>query len=205
MSSQKITAIIFDFGGVLLKWNPHNVYEKYFPNQPEAIDNFLTEINFMEWNAQQDKGRLFAEGNAILAQEFPQYTELIYAYFENWGKSVDGQIDESVEILIALKNKGYPIYGLSNWSIETFPIARKRYQFFELLDDYVLSGDIKLIKPDAEIFEYALNKFGKTASECLFIDDSEANIITAKSLGFDTIHFKSPEQLQNEISARQLL
>ncbi len=200
-----ITAIVFDFGGVLLDWNPRNLYQHYFPGQPQAMEDFLTEINFMEWNAQQDKGRPFAEAAALLSSEFPHHTKLIHAYFENWEKSIVGQIDESVELLIALKNKGYPIYGLSNWSAETFPIARKRYSVFELLDDYVLSGDINLIKPGREIFEYSLKKFGRIAQECLFIDDAEANIVTAKQLGFDTVQFTSPLQLKKELSARKLL
>ncbi len=205
MTSQKITAIIFDFGGVLVDWNPRNLYQGYFPDDPQAMEDFLHEIKFMEWNALQDKGRTFAEGSAILSAEFPQYRDLIHAYFENWEKSIIGQIDESVEILKSLKDKGYPIYGLSNWSAETFPIARKKYMVFELLDDYVVSGDVNLIKPGPEIFAYCLNKFGRTAGECLFIDDSEPNIITAKGLGFDTVHFNSPSQLRNELSARDLL
>lgn len=205
MTSQKITTIIFDFGGVLVDWNPRNMYQQYFPDQPQAMEDFLNEINFMEWNAQQDKGRTFTEGAAILSKEFPQYKKLIHAYYENWEKSIVGQINESVEILVSLKDKGYPVYGLSNWSAETFPIARKKYPVFELLDDYVLSGDVNLIKPGPEIFEYFLNKFGRTAQECLFIDDSEPNIITAKNLGFDVIHFTSPAQLKNELSARHLL
>lgn len=205
MTTQKITAIIFDFGGVLVDWNPRNLYQEFFPDQPQAMEDFLNEISFMEWNAQQDKGRTFAEGAAFLSKEFPQHTKLIHAYYEHWEKSIVGQIDESVEILVALKDKGYPIYGLSNWSAETFPIARKKYKVFELLDDYVLSGEVNLIKPGPEIFEYSLNKFGKTAQECLFIDDSEPNIITAKNLGFDVVHFTSPAQLKNELSARHLL
>lgn len=205
MTSQKITSIIFDFGGVLVDWNPRNLYQSYFPNQPEAMEDFLTEIKFMEWNAQQDKGRSFAEGAAILSKEFPQHSDLIHAYYENWEKSIVGQIDDSIQILISLKNKGFPIYGLSNWSAETFPIALKRYPVFTLLDDYVVSGNISLIKPGPEIFEYSLQKFRKTAQECLFIDDSEANIITAKKLGFDTIHFTSPAQLKDEVYARNLL
>lgn len=203
--TSKINAIIFDFGGVLLDWNPRNLYQHYFPNQPQAMENFLTEIGFMEWNAQQDKGRPFAEATALLASEFPQYSKLIHAYFENWEKSIVGQIDESVEILIALKEKGHPVYGLSNWSAETFPIARKRYQVFDLLDDYVVSGDVNLIKPGPEIFEHSLKKFGRTAQECLFIDDAEANIITAQRLGVDTIQFTSPSQLKKELTARNLL
>src|SRR5690349_4943800 len=146
MTSQKITSIIFDFGGVLINWDPRSVYKEYFPDQPQAMEDFLAEINFVEWNAQQDKGRTFAEGAAILSREFPHYSRLIHAYFENYEKSLVSQIDESVEILAELKRKGYPIYGLSNWSAETFPLTRRKYKVFELLDDYVLSGEVKLIK-----------------------------------------------------------
>src|SRR5687768_4023728 len=102
MSSQKITAIIFDFGGVLVDWNPRNLYQQYFPDQPQAMEDFLNEINFMEWNALQHKGRTFAEGSAILSAEFPHYKHLIHAHFENSEKSVLRQIDERVQILAPL-------------------------------------------------------------------------------------------------------
>src|SRR5689334_9689756 len=120
-TQKKTTSIIFDFGGVLIDWNPRNLYREYFPGQPQAMEDFLNEIKFMDWNALQDKGRSFAEGATVLSAEFPHRTELIHAYFENWEKSIVGQIDESVEILSSLKKKGYPVYGLSNWSAETFP------------------------------------------------------------------------------------
>lgn len=203
--SSNIKAIIFDFGGVLVDWNPRNLYKHYFTNNPGAMEDFLTEINFMEWNAQQDKGRPFSEGVAILSKKFPQHSNLIHAYHEDWINSIIGQIDGSVEILVSLKKKGYPIYGLSNWSAETFPLARKRYPVFELLDDYVISGDINLIKPDAAIFQHALKKFGRTAQECLFIDDSKPNIVTAKMLGLDAILFEAPAQLRDELTKRKLL
>jgi 2-haloacid dehalogenase len=104
-----------------------------------------------------------------------------------------------------LKKKGHPVYGLSNWSAETFPIIRREFEFLELLDDIVISGEIKMIKPDPEIFEFFLQKIGRTAEECLFIDDSEANIMTAKEIGFDTVHFNSPEQLEAELQTRRIL
>ncbi|MFN8413777.1 MAG: HAD family phosphatase [Anaerolineales bacterium] len=203
--ANSIKAIIFDFGGVLIGWDPRNLYQRYFPNQPEAMEEFLNEIHFMEWNAQQDKGRSFSEAVALLSKEFPHRAELIRAYQENWADSITGQIDGSIDLLKTLKQKGFPVYGLSNWSAETFPIARKRYQVFELLDDIVLSGDINMIKPNRDIFEYTLNKIGRSANECLFIDDSEANIQTARQMGFVCIHFKSPEQLQAELQALELI
>lgn len=200
-----IKAIIFDFGGVLLDWNPRYLYQRFFPNRPQAMEDFLTEIHFQEWNAQQDKGRLFAEGIAELSAQFPQYAHLIQAYYDHWEDSITGPISGTVDILKELKRDGYCIYGLSNWSAETFPRARHVYPFFDWFDDILLSGNIKINKPDPAIFNLLLEKIHHQAPECLLIDDSRANIDTANELGFVTIHFKSPEQLQKELQRLNLL
>ena len=200
-----IKAIIFDFGGVLLNWDPRNLYQHYFPNQPQAMEAFLTEIDFYNWNAQQDKGRSFSDAIAIHSARFPKRAHLIRAYYEHWEDSVTGAIPGTVDILHKLKQKGYPLYGLSNWSAETFPRARHKYSFFDLFDDIILSGDVKLIKPDLAIFNLLLDKIRYSAPECLLIDDSLANINAAKKLGFVTIHFTSPGQLQTELQKLKLL
>jgi 2-haloacid dehalogenase len=199
-----IQAIIFDFGGVLLDWDPRLVYKRFFAH-PYEIDHFLTEVDFATWNAEQDRGRPFAEGVAALSSQFPHHTHLIRAYYDHWEESIVGPIPGSVAILRKLKQAGYPLYGLSNWSAETFPKVRKKYTFFDLLDDIVLSGDVKMLKPDPAIFNLLLNKIGYPAPNCLLIDDSRPNIVTAKSLGFNTIHFISPAQLQSELQRLHLL
>jgi 2-haloacid dehalogenase len=204
MTTEK-KAIIFDFGGVLIRWDPRNLYARYFPGQPQAMEEFLKEIDFMEWNAQQDKGRSFAEGVELHVRKHPEYADLIKAYHENWKESITGEIDGTVELLRTLKEKGYPVYGLSNWSAETFPTIRHEFDFLNLLDDIVISGEINLVKPEPEIFEFLLEKIDTPAAQCLFIDDSPANIAAAKKFGFDTVHFKSPEQLKQELETRQLL
>jgi 2-haloacid dehalogenase len=197
-----IKAIIFDFGNVLLEWNPRNVYQRYFPDDPEGMERFLEEVNFADWNLQQDKGRPFAEGVALLSRQFPHHSHLIQAYHDHWIESVGGSIAGTVRILKQLKQAGYSLYGLSNWSAETFPYARKKYDFLDLLDDIVISGEVGYIKPDPEIFRIILEKIGRPAQECLFIDDSLININQAQKMGFKTIHFQSPEQL--EMSLREL-
>ena len=104
-----------------------------------------------------------------------------------------------------LKQKGYQLYGLSNWSAETFPHAREKYGFFELFDDIVLSGAVGYNKPEPEIFQILLERTGRRAQECLFIDDSLANIEQARRMGFATIHFESPAQLMEELDNLKLL
>lgn len=200
-----IQAIVFDFGGVLLDWDPRYLYRRYFPGQPQAMDQFLAEINFYEWNAKQDQGRLFSEGIAELSNQFPQHAQLIQVYFDQWEESISGPIHGSVKILHKLKQKGYPLYGLSNWSAETYPRALRKYSFFNIFDDVVLSGAVKMNKPEPAIFKLLLNRIGYRAHECVLIDDSKANIETAKNLGFVTIPFKSPEQLQTELQRLNLL
>ncbi|HLO16504.1 MAG TPA: HAD family phosphatase [Anaerolineales bacterium] len=200
-----IKAIIFDFGNVLLEWNPRLVYQRYFPNDPEGMERFLKEVNFADWNLQQDKGRPFTEGVALLSQQFPHYAQLIQAYHDHWIDSVGGVIAGTVEIMKELKEAGYPLYGLSNWSAETFPYAREQHDFFDLFDGIVISGEVGHVKPDPEIFELLLKKIGRPASECLFIDDALSNIAQAQKMGIATIHFQSPEQLAAILHDLQIL
>ena len=204
MTSQ-IKAIIFDFGNVLLEWNPRYVYQRYFPNDPEGMERFFKEVDFADWNLQQDKGRPFVEGVAILSEKFPHYAQLIQAYHENWTDSIGAAYSGTIEILKQLKQAGYPLYGLSNWSAETFPYAREKYDFFDLFDDFVISGAVGQVKPDPEIFQIMLKKIGKPAEECLFIDDSLTNINQAQKMGFRTIHFQSPEQLATALHELKIL
>lgn len=202
--TKNITAIIFDYGNVLLEWDPRLVYRRYF-NDEEAMERFLIEIKFMEWNAHQDKGRPFAEGVAALSKEFPQHAHLIQAYHDRWIDSIGDAYWGTVEIMKELKQKGYRLYGLSNWSAETFPHAQAKYDFFHLLDDMVISGAVGFVKPEPEIYHLMLEKIGRPAQECLFIDDSLPNIQRANTIGFETIHFTSPSQLKHELIEMELL
>jgi 2-haloacid dehalogenase len=204
MNSQ-IKAIVFDFGNVLLEWNPRYVYQRFFPNDPEGMERFLEEVNFMEWNLLQDQGRPFSEGVAILSREFPHYSYLIQAYHDHWTESLGESLTGSVEIMKELKQAGYLLYGLSNWSAETFPHVRQKHDFFNLLDDMVISGQVGHVKPHPEIFQILLDRIGRPAQECLFIDDALANIHQAQKMGFATILFRSPEDLRLRLLDLQIL
>jgi 2-haloacid dehalogenase len=209
----KIKAIVFDFGGVLMDWNPHYLYRKFFGDSPEKIDHFLQEINFNDWNRRLDQGCPFSEGIAELVRKFPVYQELIQAYDERWEETLAGPIQPSVDILRELKEQanmqereeGFSLYALTNWSAEKFTAIRHRYEFFDWFEVIVVSGEEQLLKPDPQIYQVLLQKSGREASECLFIDDSLANVTAAKEIGFDVIHFQSPNQLRMELSQRGLL
>ncbi len=193
-----ITTIIFDFGNVLVKWDAHALYRRFFPD-PEAVDSFLQEIRFPEWNAHQDAGRSFNDGVAELSSRFPQYADLIQAYDTHWEDSITEVLNGTVEIVRKLKRAGWPLYMLSNFSVEKFQLMTERYDFLNLFDDMIISGEHRIVKPNPAIFELTLHRINREAQECLFIDDSPANIETAKKLGFHTIHFESPEQLERDL------
>jgi len=204
-SNNQIKAIVFDFGGVLLDWDPRYLYRKIFAGDLDAMERFLAEIDFYNWNLQQDQGRPFAVAVTELSRQFPQYATLIQAYDERWEESIGGLIQPTIEILRALKQAGLPLYGLSNWSAETFRFFSPKHEFFSWFDDILVSGEVKLVKPDPRIFAVFLERIGRSAAECLLIDDSQANLTVAARLGFKTIHFQSPEQLEAALKQFGLL
>ncbi len=204
-TNHKSPAIIFDFGGVLMDWNPRYLYRKLFNGDDEAVEQFLNEIDFVKWNFEQDRGRSFAEGVAWLCGKCPEHQALIRAYDERWEESIAGPIQGTVDLLHALMRAGYPLYGLSNWSVEKFLLAQAKYPFFQWFDDILISGAAKLVKPDPRIYARLLERIGRPAGECLFIDDSLTNLAVARELGFTTIQFESPAQLENELQEMKLI
>ncbi|MBO0860542.1 MAG: HAD family phosphatase [Chloracidobacterium sp.] len=203
MNSKK--AIVFDLGGVLIDWNPRYLYRKLFNGDEEAMERFLSEICTPEWNARQDEGRTFAAATEELIALHPEQAGLIRAFFDRWPEMVAGAIEPTVGILSELKGSGRALYALSNWSMETFPHARERFEFLGWFDRTVISGEIGLIKPNREVFDFLLVETGRHAEECAFIDDSPANVAAARELGFDAIHYRSPRRLRDELINRGIL
>lgn len=194
-----ITTIIFDFGGVLLGWDPRFLYRKYFGGDELAMEKFLSDVRFMEWNQKQDAGRSFDEAVAELSAAFPHYALAIQAYHERYFESLSGPVEGAIDILKRIKELGYLVCGLSNWPYEKFLLVKERYPFFDWFDHVVISGDVRLVKPDPRIFQLLLDRIDKRPEECLLIDDSIANIEIAQSLHFKTIHFVSGAQLREEL------
>lgn len=192
--------IVFDFGGVLMDWDPRYLYRTYFKDEAQ-MEYFLSHICTDAWNAEQDRGRTFDEGISLLLRQYPQYADPIRMYKDRWECMLKGEFPRSVELLKRLKEQGYGIYGLTNWSAETIPLAYAKYDFFSLFDGIVVSGEEKIIKPDPEIFKILLERYNLTAEDTLFIDDSPANIEAARRLGFRTILFDDIEKVSSKVAA----
>lgn len=195
----KIKNIIFDFGGVLMDWNPRYFFKDYF-NDDDKMEYFLTNIAQSEWNEEQDRGRSLTEGTDIQVQKFPDWEKELRAYYDNWHVMLKSDIPQNVEVLKKLSKTDYHLYGLTNWSEETFPYALEKYDFFQLFGGkIVVSGTEKLIKPDPKIWHLLLERYNIQASESVFIDDNPRNIEMAQSLGFHTIQVSSSTNLEQEL------
>lgn len=199
----QIENIIFDFGGVLVDWNPRYLYADYFETEQE-MEFFLQNICTGQWNEEQDRGRPLAEATDLLVKQFPDHEKLIRLFYGQWEKMLGGEISGTVELLYALKDH-FKLYGLTNWSAETITIAYERFHFFNALDGIVVSGAEKIIKPDERLFQILLKRYDLDAAKSLFIDDNINNINTANELGFRTIHFQNPAQLRIALSDLGLL
>lgn len=197
--SNGIKAIVFDLGGVLIDWDPRHMYRTVFDDEAE-MNHFLSEIATLEWNSQHDAGVSWADGVAALSDEYPEYAHLIELYQTRWAEMLKGPIDGTVAVLARLRSDGHELHALTNWSAETFPIAQRMFKFLDWFEEIVVSGVEKVIKPDERIYEILLDRIGRNAYECLFIDDGVRNVETARRLGFSAIHFQSPEQLETELA-----
>jgi 2-haloacid dehalogenase len=196
---------VFDIGGVVIDWNPRYLFRKFFGGDPEGLERFLTEVDFWNWNAELDRGRPFAEGVADRSARFPRYANLLQAFDARWEETAGGPITGMPDFLRRLHSAGYPLFGITNSSAEKFPILRKKFPFLSLFARILLSGEAGVNKPDPRIFRLFLDRTGRTKEEILFIDDTEANVASARRLGWDAVRFLSAEQLEKAFSARSLL
>lgn len=196
--------IVYDLGGVLIDWNPRHLYRKLIEDEA-VMEWFLAEVCHTAWNEEQDRGRSFAEAIEEAAARHPEYRPLIAAYFERWDEMIPGEIEGSVAILEELKNAGHELHALTNWSAETFPHACRRFAFLEWFESILVSADVGLIKPDPAIFRLLLERIGRTAGECVYIDDNPKNVASAAALGFDAIVFEGAAPLREALGRRGLL
>ena len=201
---ERVRAVIFDVGGVIADWNPLYLYRRLIPD-PEERAWFLAEVCSSEWNAEQDRGRPFAEAVRLAVASHPERRALIEAYWRRWPEMLGAAIPGVCELVTELHRVGTPIYGITNWSAETYPIAVRAYPVLGLFRDTVISGEVELWKPDPAIFTYALERFGVTASEALFVDDNPDNVAAAEAFGMGAVRFTDASSLRKDLEQAELL
>jgi 2-haloacid dehalogenase len=189
-------AVVFDLGGVLLDWNPRYLYRKLFDGDDAAMERFLADVCTMDWHHAHDLGIPPEETCPPLAAAHPDLEEMIWAWVQRSEEMLGGPIEETVEILRALKDQSVPCYALTNMESWTYPGRAERYPFLRWFDGTVVSGFEGVAKPDIRAFELLLDRFGLEAASTVFIDDSAANVEAARRAGLQAVRFESPEHLR---------
>ncbi len=202
---KQIDTILFDLGGVLIDWNPRYLYRPLFNGDDAAMEAFLASVCPPEWNLEMDTGRPFAEAVAERQRLFPEHAERIALWHSGWPQMLRDAIHESVALVDALRQRGHRLLALTNWSAETFPVARRRFAFLDWFEDIVVSGEVKLAKPDPRIFELTIRRGRLDPERTLYIDDLDRNLDAARAAGFRTHHFSSPADLRIELEQHGLL
>jgi 2-haloacid dehalogenase len=197
--------VIFDLGGVLLNWNPRHLYRELFSGDEAAMEHFLATVCNSAWNVQQDAGRSVAEACALLKTDHPDKADLIDAYYGRHLDMIAGPIHGAVEILAELRERGTPLYFLSNYSAETYPLALARYDFLSWFEGGIVSGEHGVVKPDPAIYELLLDRHRIDPHRAVFIDDVAVNAEAARQFGIHAIHFRSPDALRAELVELGLL
>ena len=190
--------IIFDYGNVLVEWHPEVVYGAWFGDEAKAWW-FLRHVADNEWRLRIDRGESQDACIAELQGRWPEYGDAIALYRDRWREMLTGEMPGMRELLGELKAGGCELYGLTNWSMDTFPEARRRFGILQLIDRYVVSGAEGYVKPDPRLFRVLLDRYGLRAEECLFVDDNPDNVAAARRMGMTGIVFASAEELRNEL------
>ncbi len=208
MSSVAINSLVFDVGGVLLDWDPEYLYEELIPNDVER-DAFLFNVCTYEWHGQTDAGVPFAQIIEEKKAEHPgKFDTLIEAWWEKWDDMCGGIFEGTFDIanMVRAQNPEIKVYGITNFSAETWPRLLNLYPVFgQFFNDVIVSGEEKMVKPDAEIYRRAISRFGIDPKRSVFIDDRSANVKAAEEQGFIGHTFDSSQELGTFLVEKGLL
>lgn len=184
--------IVFDLGGVVLDWNPGKVRNEFKRNL--ELPCFLFDSGFFqEYWTEFDRGTYTEEemiGKMSLLSGF-SFSDC--REFMEYIKHSLVDIPRTVELIRRLSEKGFSLYCLSNMSHEFYDYLKDR-EVFRYFDGQIISAHEGMVKPDEDIFNLLLDRFGLKPHECLFIDDLPANVRTAAELGFHTVLFADKEK-----------
>ncbi len=199
------TAVVFDVGNVLYGWDPDSFLVRQIADD-EARMRFVDDVGLWDWHETLDGGRPYAEAAAELSEKFPEYAQLIAAWSDRFGETITGPIPGVHDIVEALDVRGVPLFAITNFSADFWPPFHERERtFFGRFRDIVVSGEVKLLKPDPAIYYLALDQFGLRPREALFVDDRLINVEAAQAIGMHAHLFTTAEDLRARLEAEGLL
>ncbi len=197
-------AVVFDLGNVLIRWDPVAAIAAAVGTERAVAFVADPDFDFAAWDRANDAGRTLAEAEQTAVQAHPHYADEILAYRQHFSAWLVGDIPGSVAILRELHDAQVPVFALTNWSAELFPVALEQFDFLDLFEDIIVSGEEGVAKPDPEIFEVLEDRVRHRAGldDCIFIDDSPANVAAASATGIDAVHFTGADHLREDLIAR---
>ena len=194
-----IRNIIFDYGNVLVHFDPNWLYTKVFNGDEEKSRWFNEQVLPQSWVTRLDAGEPMAEVIAQKQREWPQWKEEIAAYDTRYYEMVGDEVEGMYDLLSRLRlERGMHLWGLTNWPPKVYRVLAES-RIFSLLDGMVISCEERLVKPDPRIFHTLLERYDLRAEECLFTDDREDNVEAAVALGMQGVVFRNAEQLARDI------
>ncbi len=195
-SAGSINSVIFDVGNVLYRWNIRALYEQLI-GDPQKLDWFLENVLTSDWHFQHDAGRPFAETSRELSAQHPEYAGLIAQFGPRFNETIPGPVAGMETLVQELAANEVPLYAITNFSDEFWgPFMAERLDVFALFRDILVSGAEKLTKPDAAIYELAIQRFGIAPEHTLFIDDRQENIDGAIACGLKAHLFRDAGTLR---------
>jgi 2-haloacid dehalogenase len=200
-----VNTVVFDLGGVLVDWDPRYLLRKVMPDRDAEMEAILADVLNHEWNLARDRGDSWQEAMDVAAAENPQWADIFATFTERWPETLGGSHEDTVAILRELDDRGVPLYALSNWSAEMFPHAEARFDWLRCFDGVVVSGRVRMAKPEPAIFQHLLETYDLEPGDVFFIDDHEPNVRAARQLGIYAHHFRDPVELRADLEAHGLL
>lgn len=198
-NTSKIKNIIFDVGGVLIGYRWEDMLTKdYGLTMEKATDVAQCAFNSEYW-PKFDAGLItldemvhnITKKRPDIAEEFTWFIrncELMRVFRPEVYKRIQ-----------KLKEKGYNIYILSNYSQELFECHTNGADFWPCIDGCLVSYEVKCLKPEPKIYHELLNRFNLNPSECLFFDDRSENIEGGKKVGIDGVIVTGHDHLISEL------
>ena len=199
-----IEAVVFDVGRVLYQWDLALLVDK-LTDDPAERDHILAEVITTDWHFQHDAGRPLGEMVPERIAEYPHAERFLTAYATRFNETIPGPVPGSLEIVRELHAAGVPLFAITNFGAEFWAAFRPTAPIFDLFRDIVVSGEEKLVKPDAAIFALAARRFGHAPDAMLFIDDNPPNVAGARACGWQSHLFTNAPTLRADLVERELL
>ena len=202
--SGQIEAVVFDIGKVLVRWERDLPFRRLIPDAA-ARAWFMDKVIPLDWHAEHDAGRGAEEMIAERSAQFPEHAHLIRSWLTQFNETIPGSVPGSTAIVTELTARGVPLYAITNFGADTWAGFVPGWPLAAQFIDTVVSGDERLAKPDPAIYALAAARFGRAPATMLFIDDSLANVESARECGWHGHHFIDAETLRDDLSERGLL